>query len=355
MKISWLSFFQNAKYAINIAKPVYMWRVINAFISVKLHLSTPIRGIDIPLSYECNINCEHCNVALLKNKEREYLSVEEICELIKEAKKLGLMNITFTGGEPLVEYEKLISILKNIQSKHFLIHIQTNAMLLTDEKIRELKKLGVDKFILSWDPYHDISNWKEMIENRKTLVAKIKKHGLKTIAVAVGARNVLRTPYFLEVIRATKELDVWLVINMPVPLGAWFENEEILLTDEDKLYIRQITDENSHVRLDFDLNFNSYGCPAFTERLHVNAYGDVQPCTFSQISFGNIREESISTIRERGLRTKVYNTYLPYCPSAEDIIFIRKHWAITKKYKVFPIKWNMIFDENGNIKGGEID
>jgi MoaA/NifB/PqqE/SkfB family radical SAM enzyme len=43
-----------------------------------------------------------------------------------------------------------------------------------------------------------------------------------------------------------------------------------------------------------------FGCTAGgTDRFYVNAKGDVQPCEFLNISFGNIRQEPFQTIYER--------------------------------------------------------
>ncbi|MFP5240636.1 MAG: radical SAM/SPASM domain-containing protein, partial [Acidobacteriota bacterium] len=287
---------------------------------------------------------------LLRNKKREYLSPREIADLIARARKLGLVNITFTGGEPLLEYDKLTKVLELIPAKDYLIHIQTNATLLTDQKIRELKKLGVDKFVLSWDPYHDVDNWDDMLEHRSELVRMIKGHGLKTIAVAVAARNAIYTPGFQKMIGVTRALDVWLVLNLPVPLGDWLLNSDIVLGEKDKEYVRDLARNNYHVRLDFDLNLVRFGCPAFTERFHVNAYGDIQPCTFSQVAFGNVREDDLAEVRAKGLKTKTFNTYLPYCPPAEDKEFIGRYWEAMNAFKVFPLPSESIFDERGLVR-----
>jgi MoaA/NifB/PqqE/SkfB family radical SAM enzyme len=50
-----------------------------------------------------------------------------------------------------------------------------------------------------------------------------------------------------------------------------------------------------------------FGCTAGgTDRFYINAKGDVQPCEFLNISFGNIKEENFETIYNR--MRKVYET-----------------------------------------------
>lgn len=324
-----------------------MFNLFLNFLRALQRPSPPLRGMDIALTYACNLRCEHCNINLLKDPDRQYLTPGEIADLINRAAKMGLVNLTLTGGEVMFRYGRLLDVLSAFDVNRFMIHIQTNAVLLDEWKILELKTRGVDKFVLSWDPYHETGNWREMLEARVEMVKMIRRHGMKTIGVGVAARNVIYTEPFLKTVEKAGELGVMLTLNLPVPLGSWLGNEEVLLTQKDQAYIRDLERRNYHVRLDFDLNFQSYGCPAFSERFHVNAYGDVQPCTFSQISFGNVKTDNLHDIRRRGLSNEVFNTFKRYCPPAEDKRFIYKYWEIMKDESCFPIPAEMIFDSEG--------
>ena len=288
---------------------------------------------------------------MLKSESRCELTVDEIVALIAEASRGGLVNITFTGGEVLARPDKLDAVLRAIDAGRYLIHIQSNAVLLDEAKVRKYRDLGVDKFILSFDPYHETGDWEEMLALRSKQVAMLRRHGMRVIGVAVAARDLIRTEVFQRMVEVTRDLGIMLVFNLPVPLGRWLGNREVTLTEDDGRFIRALVARNPHLRLDFDLNVTRFGCPAFTERFHVNAYGDVQPCTFSQIAFGNIRDESVVAIRERGLRNRVFNVYEKYCPPAEDAAFIAAYTACIKKYNENPVKAGRLFDDAGNLRG----
>ena len=61
---------------------------------------------------------------------------------------------------------------------------------------------------------------------------------------------------------------------------------------------------------------SSYGasrCRSGKEKLHITAYGDVMPCTFIPISFGNIRKEKLKVIRERMLNFPFISENNPMC------------------------------------------
>ena len=92
------------------------------------------------------------------NKDYSYisqdniLSYEEIIDICKLLKKIGLKKVRITGGEPLLRknIDKLISKLKTevlLDS----VSMTTNGSLLSDDKIRELKKSGLDSITLSLD------------------------------------------------------------------------------------------------------------------------------------------------------------------------------------------------------------
>lgn len=348
--ISLAAFKQNIKYITTVRKPRFLLAIAWIFIKSLFSKIPPLRGVDIAITYDCNLTCEHCNVEMSHDHERQTLTAQEIVSFIKQATKSGLINITFTGGEALLHYQKLVDILKSIDTGRYLIHLQTNATLLTEEKVAELCGLGLDKIILSFDPYHEEHEWRKMFEIKKQQVHMLQKYNIKTIGVAVAAKDVIYTECFHEMIALTKELDTLLVLNLPVPLGNWLNNKKIVLDKDDQKYVRDLVDKNHHLRLDFDFNLINYGCPAFTERFHVNAYGDVQPCTFSQISFGNIRNDRLTDIRSKGLNTEIFNTFKKYCPPAEDEEFISSYWKFMSDSRKAPLPARDIFHQDGKLK-----
>ena len=49
------------------------------------------------------------------------------------------------------------------------------------------------------------------------------------------------------------------------------------------------------------------GCLAGHLQYYISAYGDVTPCDFSPICFGNIRQESIKSIWKKIIKHPAYN------------------------------------------------
>ncbi len=82
----------------------------------------------------CNLNCSYCDTkwANEKNAPFEILSEEEIYAYIKET---GVINVTLTGGEPLIQ-ENMKRLLKMLSKDTELrIEIETNGAVSLDEYI----------------------------------------------------------------------------------------------------------------------------------------------------------------------------------------------------------------------------
>ena len=134
-------------------------------------------------------------------------------------------------------------------------------------------------------------------------------------------------------------------------IGAWEGKEEVLITNDDNEYLKTL--RNKYPVLTRD-TYPSYGqdrgCGTVKHILHLTKYGDILPCAFIHISLGNIFEEPLKDIIERGLRIKWFNEYQPLCLSGEHRNFIRQY--MSKFYgKPLPISYKDAFTEEDFIDG----
>ncbi len=113
----------------------------------------------ISLTDKCNLRCTYClpeeGVALRKHEE--FLSLEQIAEVVRVGVGLGLKKIRLTGGEPLVK-KGIVDLVRMIKSINGVEHLAmtTNGVLL-EKYARELKKAGLDSVNISidtLDPVH---------------------------------------------------------------------------------------------------------------------------------------------------------------------------------------------------------
>ena len=90
----------------------------------------------IELTYRCNLNCIHCYCKGSEDKNKE-LTTKQWKKIIDEIHKEGCLEITFTGGEPLIR-EDFLEIYAYAKEKGFIITLFTNGQALTDEIISYL-------------------------------------------------------------------------------------------------------------------------------------------------------------------------------------------------------------------------
>ena len=102
----------------------------------------PLEG-RIDLTYRCNNNCLHCWLRIpsdSKEKKNE-LSLEEIKELVDEARQLGCRRWSISGGEPMLRPD-FADIFDYITSKSASYSINSNGTLITRPIAKQLKRKG---------------------------------------------------------------------------------------------------------------------------------------------------------------------------------------------------------------------
>lgn len=304
-------------------KPLMMLRAFRFFL-LKVLGRPVIRGMDIAVSYTCNLSCPHCNVAAQHDSERPEMDDARIIDAIDQLKKAGGFYVTFTGGEVLLFRRRLARIIEKTGKRSMLYQVQTNGVLLSDDVCRELKAMGVDNVQISFDTFHETDNWADVLAIKEKQLRLIRRHGMDVFFTWLASHDSMAGHEIRDIIRFSNTHKVKIGLNFAVPQGRWTDNRRMLLQPEDSRRLRVISRTNPYLYIDLENNLMNYGCPAFSERLHINAYGDVQPCTFFQISFGNIENEPLSAILEKGRRNPLFHGFPDHCPPAENPDYINR-------------------------------
>ncbi len=141
----------------------------------------PTAQLKISLTPDCNNNCAIClnETTRSENGQRTGLSLKVIRELIDEAATLGMVGTYWTGGEPLLEYENLLSLIEYSCEKGLVPTVVTNGGLIAargnyremnrrllqrtglydlapSEIVSSLKTAGLGRIYFSVDSNHNI-------------------------------------------------------------------------------------------------------------------------------------------------------------------------------------------------------
>lgn len=95
------------------------------------------------ITEKCNLNCDYC---FYKDRiNNETISFHKIKRLIDIYKGHEYLNIVISGGEPTIEWGLVEEIMRYVRDNYprFSLMLETNTLLLNEERIRLLKKYNV--------------------------------------------------------------------------------------------------------------------------------------------------------------------------------------------------------------------
>lgn len=255
---------------------------------------------EIVLTTQCNLRCIHCSVTQgNQNKHCIYLNENSCKKALDELKDLGCIMVTFTGGEPLL-HKDFIEILRYANKLKFNIMILSNLTLINPLFFETLHECtGVSDIQVSI--YSDNEDVNNKILGRNVSISKLKDIILtfKKMHVRVRLACVVMDENcsdFYTVKHLAKELNVL--------YGFWFHVYATMAHDNcttvhqlNKCELQRIFSEYRDIE---DLNGNQRAddllCSGFSNRLAINAAGDVYPCILFPYTLGNIHKDLLQDL-----------------------------------------------------------
>lgn len=147
----------------------------------------PLSGT-FELSPVCNFSCRMCYVRKsqkeVNESPRQMLTCEQWLDLAKELREQGMLYLLLTGGEPFLwpDFWKLYT---ELHKMGFLISINTNGSLLTEEIIEQLKRMpptrvNVTLYGASDKTYEELCGAKGMFSKVDGAITRLKAAGITT-------------------------------------------------------------------------------------------------------------------------------------------------------------------------------
>jgi MoaA/NifB/PqqE/SkfB family radical SAM enzyme len=323
----------------------------------KVRRGESIAIIQLQYNYACNMVCQHCSIKCLqeqKNEGRRKMTPDAVRDLARQADEMGLARFEINGGEPFVnkDYDEVV---KAIDPQKFYINSVTNGWLLDDNRAKHLKDIGVDRIQISIDSLnaeeHDKFRQRKGSHARALkAVDACRKAGLAVFVSTVVTKQRLYSSEFVEFIRYFNDKDIGVFMTFAKPVGAWQGKFDMLVSDKDLAYVREMETKHkifSHLTPSYGLNL---GCTAVKGMVCVTQYGDVMPCQYIFVSLGNIFEQPLKEIIQRGLNVKYFGEHVDNCPIANDRHFIEKYIAGRVYNKVLPVPYNKVFTDEDVTK-----
>lgn len=269
----------------------------------------------------CNLHCTGCWAAEYGNKLN--LSYEEIDDIIRQGKDLGIYMYIYTGGEPLVRKKDLIKLCEKHDDCVFLTF--TNGTLIDEAFADEMLRVGnlvpaisLEGFEGATDSRRGEGVYEHVLQAMRLLKEKRLPFGVSACYTSQNYESI-SSEEFYDLMIEEGAYFVWFFHYMPVGNDA---DISLLPTPEQRegMYrkIRKYRAEKPLFAMDFQ-NDAEYvgGCIAGGRNyLHINANGDVDPCVFIHYSDSNIREKTLL----EALQSPLFMQYHDNMPFNENML-----------------------------------
>ena len=245
----------------------------------------------VELTSRCNERCVHC-YADSAPERNDFLNLDEVKEVLKEARMLGKANVQFTGGDPLI-HRDLLEILDFASGLDFAsLEIYTNGLLLSDAFIQKIRKYNPK---IAFSMYSHLPETHDLITgvagSHKRTCAAIKRAQHAGFPVRVSVIRMLEnqgqeesTFHFLQALGLEAE-QINFHLNRDIGRGMAFVPKPETVSNT----------EQKHVNTNTQTIENGTTQKERLGKLCISATGDIYPCVFSRhTSLGNIRESSLS-------------------------------------------------------------
>lgn len=266
----------------------------------------------VSVTSACTYHCEHCYQRLDRGKD---VSIDLLISAVKYLQNSGLAFFNIEGGEPFLTFDRLVTLCRQID-KRSEIWVNSTGYGVTREKLLELKKTNLTVIMFSLHSYDkdkvnafmgDNNAWQNMLD----AIALCHETGIPIAFNSCLALEDFKNGNFEKVMQKAKDLGGVLVqLIKPKPSGAWLESgAEEYRAEDFKLIREKVSIYNLQKEFaDFpaisaqimEEDPDMFGCTAGgTDRLYINAKGDLQPCEFFNVSLGNIAEEDCAVLFKR--------------------------------------------------------
>jgi PqqA peptide cyclase len=272
------------------------------------------------ITYRCPLHCPYCSnpvAASLREAPRRgpqggaynngELTTEEWKRVIREAATLGVLQVGFSGGEPLARRD-LVELIRAAREANLYTNLITSGMGLDNQRVRALRDAGLDSIQLSFQS--DESSMADEIagarahERKIEVAAKIRAVGLPlSLNFVIHRRNIDRLPQMIDLAEAVNAERVELA---NVQFYGWaFRNRAALLPTREQVNRARDVATAAKSRLARKIDI-FYVLPDYYETrpkpclngwgqryLTVNPTGDVLPCPTASSAIPNLRFENV--------------------------------------------------------------
>jgi MoaA/NifB/PqqE/SkfB family radical SAM enzyme len=312
--------------------------------SSKTQLDCAILGV----GQRCVYHCEHC-YEYFGLSDNDSVPVDKWQEAIRELQRRGVSIVVLSGGEPMLRFGELLVLLESSDKNLSDFHIHTSGHGVTAEKARALRAAGLCAAGISLDHFrqdvHDaFRGYPGAYREAVQAVQCFRESGIFPYLNVCLTGNLVKSGGLWELLELAKDLEVG-VVNLlePRPCGRYIEAAgDELFSEAERMVAMDFFKVANRSQRHRDYPFVTYisyyekaehfGClMGGLSHLYIDSRGNVQPCVFLPVSFGNILKEDFGTVYKK-MRSATPGPVYGQCPSISLSSIIN-----TKKSRGLPL------------------
>ena len=284
----------------------------------------------IGVTNACPQRCAYC---YNKGRSGRVMDTATIKRVIRELKQAGVFWLGLTGGEPLLNRD-LPEIVESAAGD-CAVKLFTTGSTLTPQLALDLKAAGLFSVSVSLD------DWREEEHDRARGTPGAFREALraievfkKTAGLQVGVSAVLsremivrdEVEMLLSFLSGLGIHEAWLSEAKPSVQGFW--NSDLVITEAERKKLAALQDRYNRkggITVNYLGHFEGrehFGCNAGHKMVYVDSFGEVSPCVFVPLTFGNVMERPAGDILAEMKR---------HFPSDESC-FINRNYSLLQKY-----------------------
>ncbi|GHT22736.1 hypothetical protein AGMMS4957_13330 [Bacteroidia bacterium] len=298
-----------------------------------------LTALQIELTSRCNERCVHCYIP----HENKLTDIEDVLfyDVLEQCKALGLLNLTFSGGEPMLHHH-FIDYLRKAQEYDFSINVLSNLTLLNDDIVKEMKanrlsSVQVSLYSMKPEVHDAITMVKGSFQKTRDAILKLIDND---IPLQISCPTMKQNKNdFVDVLNFANEHKVRAITDYTMMARydhttgnldnrlSLNEVEEVInaIVNNDVDYQSQLASEDFNI-LPPQNDGEDIVCGICVSSICMVANGAVYPCAgWQDCVLGNLKEQSLQQIWEnspkvqqlRSIRKKEF----PQCRQCDDRLF----------------------------------
>lgn len=280
-------------------------RMLHAFSIARTKRINQLINLDVVVTGRCVCNCWHC---FRNDFNHEELSLEKIQDIFQQASSMGVATIGITGGEPMVR-DDILEIISLIPDDMEGV-LYTTGHKITPEFVKRIRNSNLTRCVISLDHYLEEEVVKKrnnplIYEETLSAIRALSNSDIYTAVTLCLTEDLLDDQILDKYYEFVKNLGVNEIrISLPVSRGKLANKDVKQLYLEGPLVIERLRERHQENDINIfifnELESGAFiGCNAGSMYLSINNNGDVNPCVAVTMPFGNVYEESISSIYKR--------------------------------------------------------